>query len=504
MTPEAAYANLIHATQEASLLGSCTELLGWDEDTYMPSGGVAHRGRQMALLAGLIHERQTDPRLGELLAIVAGSPLVADPSSAEAVNVRELRRAHDHACRLPRRLVEELAEVTSIAQKEWAIARRRADFPRLRPWLEKIVALKRHEVDAIGWQTDPYDALLDDYEPGARSAELARLFDALRHELAPLLARIVASPRQAHASILTRRYPLQRQRTFAQRVAAAVGFDFAHGRLDSTTHPFFAAIGPGDVRITTRYAVHQFGAAFFATLHEVGHGLYEQGLPDEHYGTPMGQAPSLGLHESQARLWENAVGRSRGFWHHFFPTARQMFPTALRDVTEDDFVHAVHHVAPSLNRVQADEVTYNLHIAVRFELERAMIHGDLRPADLSAAWNEAYRRDLGVTPPDDGEGCLQDGHWAAGMFGYFPTYTLGNVFAAQLVERAHEALGDLDALFARGEFIVLRDWLRQYVYREGSRYTAAALIERVTGAAPDHVPLVRGLWQRYGRLYGVA
>src|SRR5947209_4806424 len=335
MTPDAAYANLIHATQEAFLLASCAELLGWDEDTYMPAGGVAHRGRQMALLAGLLHERQTDPRLGELLAIVEGSPLLADPLSAEAVNVRELRRAHDRARRLPRRLVEELAQVTSLAQKEWAVARRRADFARLRPWLEKIVKLKRQEAAATGWHADPYEALLEDYEPGARTADLARLFAALRTELAPLLAGIVAAPRQAKAEILTRRYPLQRQRTFAQRVAAALGFDFAQGRLDSTTHPFFASIGPGDVRITTRYSLRQFGAAFFATLHEVGHGLYEQGLPAEHYGTPMGQAPSLGLHESQARLWENAVGRSRGFWRCFFPLARRMFPAALRDVAED-------------------------------------------------------------------------------------------------------------------------------------------------------------------------
>jgi carboxypeptidase Taq len=503
MTPDAAYTNLIHATREASLLASCAELLGWDEDTYMPTGGVAHRGRQMALLAGLVHGRQTDPRLGDWLAAVEDTPLVADPLSAQAVNVRELRRLYDRACRVPRRLVEELAQVTTTAQKEWAVAQRRADFNRLRPWLEKIVALKREEADATGWQTEPYDALVDDYEPGATAAMLTRLFAALREELAPLLAGIVASPRQANAAILTRRYPLQRQRSFAQRAAAALGFDFAHGRLDSTTHPFFAAIGPGDVRITTRYALYQFGRAFFATLHEVGHGLYEQGLPAEHHGTPMGQAASLGVHESQARLWENAVGRSRGFWQHFFPTARQMFPTALRDVSEEDFYRAVHHVAPSLNRVEADEVTYNLHIAVRFELERAMIHGELRPADLPAAWAEAYRRYLGVVPADDGAGCLQDGHWAAGMFGYFPTYTLGNVFAAQLIERAAAALGDIDGLFARGEFVGLRDWLRQHVYQQGSRFAAAALIEHVTGQPLEHGSLVRALWRTYGELYGV-
>jgi carboxypeptidase Taq len=503
MTPQAAYAELIQATQETAVLASCAELLGWDEDTYMPPGGVAHRGTQMALLAGLVHERQTDPRLEKLLAAVEGSSLVADPLSPEAVNVRELRRTYTRTRRLPRKLVEEMAQVTSLAQQEWAIARRRADFARFQPWLERIVKLKRAEIDALGWDADPYDALLEDYEPGARTAELAALFEVLKRELTPLLAAITAAPQHPNPAILTRRYAVQRQRTFAHEVASALGFDFDQGRLDTTTHPFFAVIGPGDIRITTRYSLRQFGAAFFATLHEVGHGLYEQGLPSEHYGTPMGMAPSLGLHESQARLWESAVGRSRGFWRHFFPLARQLFPAALRDVSDEDFYLAVHHVAPSLNRVQADEVTYNLHIAIRFELERAVLADDLHPADLPTAWNDAYERALGIRPANDGEGCLQDSHWAAGMFGYFPTYTLGNLFCAQLMARAAAELGDLDCLFARGEFIVLRDWLRQRIYGEGGRYATPALIERATGKPPDHRPLVESLRRGYGALYGV-
>jgi carboxypeptidase Taq len=504
MTPAAAYSKLIDATREAALLESCAELLGWDEDTFMPPGGVAHRSRQMALMAGLLHDRWTDRRLGDWLAEIEGSPLVADPSAVEAVNVRELRRNYYRACRLPRGLVAEAAQVTAVAQQEWAIARHRADFARFRPWLERILALKRHEVEASGWTTDPYDALLEDYEPGARTEALATLFTALREELAPLLAGIAGARHQPNGCLLTRRYPLQRQRAFGQKVAAAVGFDFAKGRLDSTTHPFFASIGPGDVRITTRYALNRFGEAFFATLHEVGHGLYEQGLPAEHHGTPMGQAPSVGMHESQARLWENAVGRSRGFWRHFFPMARQMFPTALRDTTTDEFCFAVHHVAPSLNRVQADEVTYNLHIVIRFELERALIRGDLRPADLPAAWSEAYQRYLGIAPADDAEGCLQDGHWAAGMFGYFPTYTLGNVFAAQLMARAAEELGDLDSLFARGEFVALRDWLGAHIFCQGGKFATADLLERITGSAPDHRPLVKALRHAYGEWYGIA
>jgi carboxypeptidase Taq len=503
MTPDTAYAKLIRATQEAGLLESCAELLAWDEDTCMPAGGVAHRGKQMALLAGLAHDRWTDRRLGDWLSAVEGSPLVADPHSAEAVNVRELRREYDRARRLPRSLVEEFAQVTSLAHQEWAIARRRSDFKRFLPWLERIVTLTRCEVESLGWETDPYDALLEEYEPGARTAPLAQLLGTLCDELAPLIAAIAGAKRKANVAILTRRFPLQRQRTFAHKVAAAVGFDFARGRLDTTTHPFFAAIGPGDVRITTRYDLKRFGEAFFATLHEVGHGLYEQGLPAEHHGTPMGDAQSLGMHEAQARLWESAVGRSPGFWQHFFPLARSMFPTALRGVRLDDFFLAIHHVEASMNRVQADEVTYNLHIRIRFELERALIHGDLAPADVPGAWNEAYQRYLGITPPDDAGGCLQDSHWAAGMFGYFPTYTLGNVFAAQLVGKAAEELSDLNTLFARGEFAVLRDWLTKCVYAEGGRWSASELIERVTGAAPDHRPLVRTLTRKYGELYGV-
>src|ERR1043166_7961465 len=273
MTPDTAYAKLIRATQEAGLLESCAELLAWDEDTCMPAGGVAHRGKQMALLAGLAHDRWTDRRLGGWLSGVGGWPLGAYPHSAEAVNVRELRREYDRARRLPRSLVEEFAQVTSLAHQEWAIARRRSDFKRFLPWLERIVTLTRCEVESLGWETDPYDALLEEYEPGARTAPLAQLLGTLCDELAPLIAAIAGAKRKANVAILTRRFPLQRQRTFAHKVAAAVGFDFARARLDTTTHPFFAAIGPGDVRITTRYDLKRFGEAFFATLHEVGQGL---------------------------------------------------------------------------------------------------------------------------------------------------------------------------------------------------------------------------------------
>jgi carboxypeptidase Taq len=497
-----AYQELIRHVREESLLDSCAALLAWDEDTYMPPGGAEHRGRQLALLAGLCHERATDPRLGDLLGELEGSDLVRDPLSPEAVNVREVRRLYMRSIRLPRSLVEELAHTTALAQQEWAAARRAADFGRFRPWLERVVRLKVREAESLA-AGDLYDALLEEYEPGARQRDLAHLFAALRRELVPLLHALAGARRRPDVSILRRDFPVGRQRRFAQAVAAALGFDVRRGRLDSTTHPFFVTVGAGDCRITTRYRRDDFCEGFFATLHETGHALYEQGLPEEHHGTPMGEAVSLGLHESQSRLWENVVGRSRAFWTHFYPRARRAFPAALGDVSLDDFHFAVNAVGPSLVRIGADEVTYNLHILIRFELEQALLSGELPPADLPAAWAEAYRRHLGVTPGDDAEGCLQDGHWAAGQIGYFPTYTLGNLIAAQLFARVAAELGDLDGAFARGDFAGLLGWLRDRVYSQGGRYPAPRLLEHVTGSPLDHRPLVRSLWQKYGELYGL-
>ncbi len=503
MKAKAAYEELVRRARERALLGSCTALLAWDEETYMPRGGAAHRADQLAYLAGLEHEKATDPRLGDLLADVEHSPLVRDQLSDAAVNVREWRRQYARLTRLPQALVEETARVTSLAQMEWAAARQDADFRRFLPWLERVVALKRREADAVGYETEPYDALLDEYEPGARGRDLHRLFDALGGELTALADRLVGAPHRPNAAILERKYPNDRQRVFGEMTAAALGFDFGRGRLDSTTHPFFATVGPGDCRITTRYDRRDFSDAFFSTLHEVGHGLYEQGLDPTQYGLPVGECPSLGVHESQSRLWENAVGRGRAFWRHFFPLARQVFHETLSDVGLAAFHFAVNRVGPSPIRVRADEVTYDLHILARFELERALVSGDLRPADLPAAWDEAYRRLLGVAPADDAEGCLQDGHWAAGMLGYFPTYTLGNVIAAQLYARAEEDAGGLDAAFARGDFTPLRDWLREKVYRPGGRYTAARLLEEATGGPPDPRPLAAALRRKYEPLYGI-
>jgi carboxypeptidase Taq len=353
----------------------------------------------------------------------------------------------------------------------------------------------------VGYAREPYDALIEDYEPGITSAIVARLFDALRRELVPLAARIAGAKARPDAGVLRRAVPPEGQRRFGELVAARVGFDFGRGRLDLGVHPCCTSLGPGDCRIGLRFDLRDFAGGVLTVLHELGHGLYEQGLDPRHYGTPVGEAASVGMDESQARLWENRVGRSRGFWQHFLPVAKERFPEALGDVGLDEFHFAINRVSPSLIRVHADEVTYNMHVMIRFELERALVSGNLPAAELPGAWKEAYARDLGVTPGDDAEGCLQDGHWADGLIGYFPTYTLGDVFAAQLFAQARQDLGDLEESFAQGEFAGLVRWLGERIHRQGGRYPSARLIEAVTGRPPDHRPLVQALRARYGALY---
>ncbi len=504
MESHQAYTELLRRTREAAVLGSCAALLGWDERTYMPRKGSAHRGEQMALLARMTHEMTTAPAVGELLSAVEASDLARNPASDATVNVREIRRVYDRAVKLPQRLVEELARVTTRAQPVWQEARQADDFEAFQPLLEKIVALKREEAQAVGYKGVPYDALLDEYEPGADTAEITRVFAALRKELAPLVQAIASSGRTAPRDILEREYPVERQQAFGRGAAAAIGFDFDAGRLDVTTHPFCSGIGPGDCRITTRYNPRFFSESFFGVLHESGHALYEQGLPAEHHGTPRGGFASLGIHESQSRLWENQVGRGRAFWQHFFPKARETFPEALRDVKPDDFYFAINDVRPSFIRVEADEATYNMHIILRFELEQGLVSGDLKPADVPAAWDEKFQQSFGLTPPTRREGCLQDIHWSFGGIGYFPTYTLGNLYAAQFMEAARRDLGDLDDDFRRGEFGRLKGWLNANIHSQGQRWRAATLCEKVTGRPLGHEPLLDYLRGKYGSLYGLS
>jgi carboxypeptidase Taq len=502
-TSEQAYAELIRRVKEARLLESCSGVLGWDERTYMPREGSAHRAEQIALLARMTHEMLTAPAIGELLGAVEQSALVRDRESVPAVNVREIRRTYDRFVKLPPALVEELARVTTRAQQVWQQARQKNDFPSFRPWLDKIVALKRQEAEAVGYQEAPYDALIDEYEPGATTAEITRVFADLRADLVPLIAAITAAGKRAPHGILKREYPVDRQQIFGQAAAAAIGFDFAAGRLDVTSHPFCSGIGPGDCRLTTRYNPRHFNAGFFGILHEAGHGIYDQGLPPEDFGTPMGSAVSLGIHESQSRLWENQVGRGLPFWQHFFPRARQVFVDALHDVGLEDWLFAVNDVRPSFIRVEADEATYNLHIILRFEMEQALINGAMTAADVPGVWNEHFRRSLGLVPPDDASGCLQDIHWSMGGLGYFPTYTLGNLYAAQFMEQARRDLDDLDGDFRRGDFGRLKAWLNEHIHRQGQRYRPRELCQRVTGRPLSHKALLNYLRNKYAPLYGL-
>lgn len=491
---------LVARLKESALLGSCAAVLGWDEQTYLPSGGAEHRANQLALLAGMTHERATDPAIGDLLLELEGNSEL-DSESADAALVREARRDFDRKTRLPRRLVEELSRVCTLSQQAWVDARRKQDFSAFQPWLEQVVRLKREEATTLSTEGEAYDALLDDYEPGATSATIVAAFESLRAELVKLLEEIRGSKHQPPRELLTRSYPVAAQQAFGRRAAEMIGFDFERGRLDEAAHPFCSGIGPGDCRLTTRYAENLFPQAFFGTLHEAGHGLYEQGLPADRYGTPLGEACSLGIHESQSRMWENLVGRSRAYWEAMFPAARAMFSGALQDVEMDAFLRAINDVRPSFIRVEADEVTYNLHIMLRFELERLLIGNQLAPADLPDAWDDAFERDFGLRPENPAEGCLQDIHWSAGLIGYFPTYSLGNMYASQFFQQAERDLGDLEAQFARGQFMPLKDWLVENIHQHGRRFQPAALVERVTGAAPSPEPLVAHLRSKYGELY---
>ena len=487
--------------RETTLLHSIESLLGWDERTMLPAAGGDYRAEQMTLLAGLLHKRRTEPQLGEWLNTLVEAKL--DPHSDNGATVRELKRQYDRRVKLPQTLVEELARTSVLGQQAWVTARADDDFASFKPLLEKTFKLKREQAQAVGYPEAMYDALLDDYEPGAIASQVSKVLSGLREQLVPLVAAIGASKRRPSDKILHGRFPVAAQEAFAKDVAARLGFDFKRGRLDVTAHPFCSSIGPHDCRITTRYDERHFPGAFFGVLHEAGHGIYDQGLRPELYGLPPGEAVSLGIHESQSRLWENLVGRSRSFWNYFYEPARKQFPEALGNISPDDFYAAINDVRPSLIRVEADEATYNLHILVRFELEQALVNDELKCADLPGAWKEKYQHYLGIAPPDDRQGVLQDIHWSAGLIGYFPTYSLGNLYASQFFQQANTDLGGLDRQFAAGNFQPLLNWLREKIHRVGQCYTADELVKRVTGQPLSHAPLMQHLRGKFGPLFGV-
>ncbi|MEP6508711.1 MAG: carboxypeptidase M32 [Gemmatimonadales bacterium] len=497
MKPEQAYEELIRLSHQETVLASANDLLEWDEEVVMPPKGMKHRAEQMALIAGITHDRATDPRYEELLSTVEASSLVSESESPAAVNVRELRRGYDKECRIPRRLVEESARVTALASRAWEQARKKNDYKSAAPWLDKVFTMAREEADASGHNGNRYDALLDDYEPGMTSDQLTALFAQLRDGVIPLIEAHRDKAGLPSRALRTKRFPVDLQRSFAEDIAKAVGFDFDAGCLDIGRNPFCTQIGPGDVRVVLCFYTNDLLRGIFTLLHELGHAFYDGGLDAANYGTPMGESASAAFHESQSRLWENFVGRSAGFWRYFYPRLRNTFDRGLRDVSLETFMEIINRVEPGVIRVEADEVTYNIHVLIRVELERALLSGDLVAADLPGAWSELYLRYLGVTPTDDRSGCLQDSHWAEGLIGYFPTYALGNVYSAQIFEAAGRDLGTLDDAFGQGDFDGFREWLRENIHRHGMRYRSGEIIKRITGRTSDPSGLIRSLSRRY-------
>ncbi len=493
---------------EITRVNSAASVLSWDQETHMPAGGGEARAEQIAVLQGIAHDKLVSPDIERFLTATV------DPATGQAIDqpgdlwdepsrslLREIWRDFSRAKKLPSDFVIRLSRETSLAQQVWAEAKEQNNFRQFLPNLRTVLALKREEAEYLGFKTSPYDALLDVYEPGSTIATLRPLFAQMKARLVPLLKRVTQSPNQIDDSILRHSYDQARQLEFGRLVLIAMGYDFERGRLDLSAHPFTTSFHPTDVRVTTRVHEHELQSCLFSCIHEGGHGLYDQGLDQRYFGTPLGESVSLGIHESQSRMWENCVGRSRAFWQFFYPILQQTFHHQLRGIDLDHFYAAINCVKPSLIRVEADELTYNLHIMLRFEIEQDLIEGRLQPEDLPGVWNQKMQEYLGITPAHDGEGVLQDVHWSFGAFGYFPTYTLGNLYSVQFFEQAKLEIPHLDDEIAAGQLMVLRRWLEQKIHRWGRMFTPDHLAQRVTGKSIDPEPFLTYLEKKYGELY---
>ena len=489
---------------ELSDLHGVINLAAWDREVYLPSKAAPARAQQLSTLHALHHERLVDPRLGDALAHAAGPGAGAGSMTPdEQAMVRVLTRERERAVRVPARLVTALAAAQGEGIQAWREAREARSFARFQPALSALLALRREQADAQGHDGERYDALLEGFEPGMRVQRLTPVLTALRDALIPMVGALASVRRPPPAFLDGRAYDTDRQWRFTMRLLEAVGFDLEAGRQDLSIHPFTNALHAQDVRLTTRLDAKHPLSALFGTLHEAGHGLYEQGFAPEHQRTPLAAVPSMGLHESQSRLWENLVGRGRPFWVHHFPALKEAFPQALADVDLEGFHAGINRVAPSLIRVEADEVTYNLHIVLRYELELALLRDELPVSELPSAWNERMRRYLGLTPPDDTQGVLQDIHWAWGEWGYFPTYALGNLYAASLHAAAQRALPELDAHLAKGDTSPLRGWLRAQLHSQGFRLPAEERVRAITGEGLTDRDFLQHLRAKYGALYGL-
>jgi carboxypeptidase Taq len=503
---------LLELDREFGLLKHVSDVLEWDQATYMPSKAVGERSEQCAYIRGLAHAKLSSPQLGELLAALGStseSP-AGDPSLSEAERayLRVMRREYDRATKLPSGLVEELARADSLSQAVWADARAADDFSAFAPYLERMIELKKREAACLsagraGSFATPYDALLDLFEPGSDEASIAAVFSALRGELTALLGKIRSRP-QVEDSFLRRPCPDSRQRAISDWMMDKLSYDRERGRLDTVEHPFMTALGVDDVRITTRFLEGYFASSLFSTMHETGHALYELGLaPGPEYArTQLHEAASMAIHESQSRLWENIVGRSEAFWKGSYGRLAELAGEALDGVPREAFVKAVNKVEPSLIRTEADEVTYCLHVILRFELESDLLSGRLAVRDLPSAWKAKMKELLGLEPPDDRSGCLQDVHWSAGLFGYFPSYALGNLYAAQFWDAVRKAMPDIAERIGSGDLASLLGWLRANVHAPGAALLPGELVVRATGASLDPSHFVRYLNEKYSRIYG--
>lgn len=489
-----AYDALMAHQRQTFALGQVAGRLGWDQETMMPRGAADQRSEEMAAMESVLHARRTDPRVGEWLAAIDEGTL----DGVGRAQLRHIRRGFDRARKLPADLAEELARVTSRAQGQWAEARAAEDVPAFLPVLARIVDLKRQEAAALAAGGDPYDALLDDYEPGAKASDLEAMFTALRGPLVALRAACLAQPMPRG---LEGRFDEAAQMELTQLLARTFGYDFSIGRLDKAVHPFSSGSGR-DVRITTRTNAHDPFNCFYSTIHEVGHACYEQGIDATYLMTPLGQGVSMGVHESQSRIYENQIGRSRAFTGWLYARMRDAFGDfGIAD--EDGFYAAVNRLQNGFIRTEADEVQYNLHVMLRFDLERALISGDLAVGDLEAAWNDRFAADFGFAVDKPSNGCLQDVHWSVGLFGYFPTYSLGNVYAGCLHRAMRAALPDLDAQLAQGNTAGATGWLRESVQRHGGLFTPREVIAQASGMEPSEAPLLAYLQDKFGTLYGI-
>jgi carboxypeptidase Taq len=486
--------HLLERLAEVSDLGKAGTLLFWDQRVLMPPGGAEARAEAFATLSRVGQERFATPEIGRLLEELRSLEDSLDYESFGASLIRVTRRDYEKAMRVPPALVGEISRASALALAAWGPAKNESNFEALRPHLETNLELKRRYVECFEPTGEAYDALLDDYEPGMTTAEVREIFDVLKAELPPLIQEI-AEAGDIDESFLKGAFDPQKQREVALEVVRRFGYTDEEWRLHQTAHPFLASVGVGDIRMTANFGPDDFHSLFEA-MHEFGHGLYEWGIDRSLARTPLGEAVSLGIHESQSRLWESLVGRSRSFWRFFYPRVQAAFPAQLGRVDEESFYRAINSVRPSLLRLDADEVTYNMHIILRFELEQELIEGRLTVQDLPAAWNERMHEYLGLDVSDDAHGVLQDMHWASGSFGYFPTYSLGNVMSVQILERAKEDLGELDDRFEQGEFGDLRAWLNEHLHRLGRKFTPVETLERVTGRRIDASPYLRYLREK--------